>query len=79
MRRDNIAAAAAADEQARQQALGPGELHRDAWPGTGSARQQEPPPAYEGPAVPLRNLDADLGTRTEGWNSGFGFQNNELR
>jgi hypothetical protein len=71
LRRENIAAAAAADEQARGQALGPDEIHRDTRAGTGtrSAREQEPPPSYEGPAVPLRNLNADLGRRTEGWDS----------
>jgi hypothetical protein len=73
LRRDNIAAAAAADAPAREQASGPDELHRDAWTGTGSPMEREPPPSYEGPAVPLRNLNADLGRRTEGWNSSFAF------
>lgn len=59
LRRDNIAAVAAADEQAREQALGIDELHRDTR--TGRVREEDPPPSYEGPAVPLRNLGVDLG------------------
>ena len=64
LRRDNIAAAAAADEQAREQALGMDELHRDGQ--TGRGREEDPPPSYEGPAAPLRSLSMDLGRQAEG-------------